>query len=77
MITEFNVTQSYFIIYKDNVCCINIVKNAENSELTKHINIHYHYVKHKVQDETVKLKILTNPVKNETFLAHRNNLNII
>ena len=46
-------------IYEDNQGYIALVKNLEFHKRTKHIDIHYHFVRKKVEDDHVVLQYIS------------------
>ena len=47
------------ILYCDNTSTINISKNPVMHARTKHITIHYHYVRELVEDKQVKMEYVS------------------
>ena len=45
------------VIKKDNQSCIKMCKNSVMQKRTKHIDVKYHFVRERVEDETIKLQI--------------------
>ena len=44
------------VIKKDNQSCIKMCKNSVMQKRTKHIDVKYHFVRERVEDETVELQ---------------------
>ena len=51
-------TQSTSTLYGDNQGSLAMALNIENRARTRHIKIHYHYVRDKVEDGTIRLDYL-------------------
>lgn len=74
-------------IFEDNQSCINMFENQKISNRTKHIDIKYHFVKEVIKNqEDISLKycsskemiadMLTKPLPIETFIRHRDNIQL-
>ena len=72
------------IIHVDNQSAIKIASNDIFRERTKHIDTKYHFIKHHINNNTVKLSwietkhqiadIFTKPLSSPLFFQHRDNL---
>ena len=48
------------VIKEDNQSCIKMCKNPVMQKRTKHIDVKYHFVRERVEDETVELQYCLN-----------------
>lgn len=72
------------VIHEDNAACVQMSKNPVNHSKTKHIDLHYHFVRERVETGEVRLDwlstekmiadILTKAVIPKTFIALRDAL---
>ena len=72
------------VIHEDNAACVQMSKNPVNHSKTKHIDLHYHFVRERVESGEVRLDwlstekmiadILTKAVIPKTFIALRDAL---
>ena len=46
------------IIYEDNQGAIALSKNPQNHQRTKHINVHYHYIREKSESNEICLEYI-------------------
>ena len=71
---------------EDNNACISIANNATSNSKIKHVDVKYHYIRHKVLDGTVKLvkiptdeniaDIFTKPLAKPKFEYFQNALGV-
>lgn len=67
LLIDFNVvlTNKPIEIFEDNQSAIHVAKNPSNHKRLKHVDIRYHFVRHKVEDKTIKI----NYIKTEDQIA--------
>jgi hypothetical protein len=56
MLKEYNVEKDVLTLYCDNLTAINISKNPIQHSMTKHIDIHHHFIKDLVEENIVTLE---------------------
>lgn len=59
MLEEYIVQQDVMTLYYDNLSAINISKNPIQHIITKHINIHHHFIRDLVEDKIITLEHAT------------------
>ena len=77
MLSEYNIPQDTMVLYCDNISAINISKNPMPQSWTKHIDIHYHFIREFVENKEISLEyvrssieltdILTKPLEVDLF----------
>ena len=56
MLEEYGVTQSFMVLYCDNMSAISISKNSVLHSRTKHIDIRRHFIWGLVEDNIISLE---------------------
>ena len=82
-----NQPPAFVRILGDNQASLNLVKNAEYHEQTKHIDVQHHYVRKLVQDDYVRMKWVstkeqlvdrfTKALLQPTFIKHQTKLRVM
>jgi hypothetical protein len=57
------------VIYEDNQPAIDLTKNLGDHRRSKHIEVRYHYIREKVDDETVSICHCSSHVQMADFLT--------
>lgn len=83
---SINLNVNNILIYEDNMGCISIAENSVNHNRTKHIDVRYHFVRERLEDNTITLKHIdtqnqvadtfTKPLAEVKFIESRNNLGL-
>jgi hypothetical protein len=84
--TDLNIKSLPTIIREDNQATIKTANNIINNERSKHIDVRYHFIREKVNDETIKLEycpttdmvadIFTKPLGRVLLEKHVRNLGL-
>lgn len=56
MLEEYNIQQDVIKLYYDNMSAINISKNPIQHSITKHIDIHHHFIRDLVGNKIITLE---------------------
>lgn len=58
VLKDLGVNISKFIVWEDNMGCINIIKNPSNNRRVKHIDLKYHFISEQVANEKLEIKYI-------------------
>ena len=53
---ELGLNQMEYIVYYDSQCAIDLSKNSMYHAKTKHIDVRYHWIREKVENESFQVK---------------------
>ena len=87
LLLDLGIENTEIILYEDNQGCLALANNPVNHTRTKHIDVQYHFVREKLENEAFKLEycptenmladLLTKPIAKHQFQKLREGLQIM
>lgn len=87
LLMDLGIENTEIILYEDNQGCLALANNPVNHTRTKHIDVQYHFVREKLENEAFKLEycptenmladLLTKPIAKHQFQKLREGLQIM